>query len=680
MEKLLIANRGEIVVRIARTARRMGMDTVGVFAEPDSNALHVDSVDEAVALGGSTPAESYLRGDLIVDAARRTGADAIHPGYGFLAENADFAASVIAAGITWDGPTPEQISLLGDKVVAKEVAVAAGVPTAPVWPVAPESIPADITFPALVKAAAGGGGRGMRVVESAAELSDAIDSASREAESAFGDGTVFVEPYITHSRHIEVQIMGDSHGNVIHLGERDCSVQRRNQKVIEESPAPRLDSELRRILLDGAISLARHVGYQNAGTVEFLVGADGFVSFLEVNTRLQVEHPVTEMITGLDLVELQLRVADGEELPLEQSDVRLTGHAVEVRIVAEDPARGWLPSSGEITAFEFPLELRVDSGVRAESVISGDYDSLLAKAIAHGQSREQAIASLAKGLKSSVVGGVQTNVAATIAVLQEHDYASGSASISYLGDHPEVLQAGPDAPDRLRGFAAAVIVDQIRDRASDHQWGFVAAGWRNLRTQGQRSVWLDQSGSEWHAELITQRDGTLDLMVGSWPTPSDDGSMSPDGRIRLRLRLLGTDPAEGLTPRTVALEVDGLRTVHSVIVSGRSDTESSIVIGSPFGQTTWLAKPRFEDHESAAVGAGPVSPLPGTVIAVHVGIGDQVIEGEALMVVEAMKMEHQILAATAATVTEVRFSTGDKVEAGDLLISLEARIDDSGQE
>ncbi len=675
MRKLLIANRGEIVVRIAHTARRMGIDTVGVFAEPDSNALHVDSVDEAVALGGSTPAESYLRGDLIVDAARLTGADAIHPGYGFLAENADFAAAVIAAGITWVGPTPEQISLLGDKVAAKEAAVAAGVPTAPVWPVAPGSIPADITFPALVKAAAGGGGRGMRAVESAAGLSDAIDSASREAESAFGDGTVFVEPYITGGRHIEVQIMGDSHGNVIQLGERDCSVQRRNQKVIEESPAPNLNPDLRQTLLDGATALANHVGYQNAGTVEFLLGADGIVNFLEVNTRLQVEHPVTELVTGLDLVELQLRVAGGEVLPLEQTDVRLIGHAIEVRVVAEDPARGWLPSTAEVTAFDFPTGLRVDSGVRAGSVISADYDSLLAKVIAYGQDREQAVASLAKGLKSSIVGGVRTNVASTIAVLREQDFAGGSISISYLDDHPEVLEAGPDAPDRLRAFAAAVIVDQIRDRLSDHQWGFVAAGWRNLRTQGQRSSWVDQSGTEWQAELITQRDGTRDLLVGNWPTPADDGSMSADDRRRLRLRLLSTDPATDPIPETIALEVDGLRTVHSVIVVDRS-----IVVGSPFGQTTWTAKPRFEDHGSAAVGAGPVSPLPGTVIAVHVASGDQVIEGEALMVVEAMKMEHQILSAIAATVTEVRFSEGDKVDAGDLLISLEARIDESDGE
>ncbi|MGA1051134.1 MAG: biotin carboxylase N-terminal domain-containing protein, partial [Ilumatobacteraceae bacterium] len=350
--RLLIANRGEIAVRIARTARRMGITTVGVYSEPDRDALHTDAVDIAIALGGATPAESYLRSEALVEAAVSTGCDAVHPGYGFLAENAAFAEAVAEAGLIWVGPTPEQIRLLGDKVAAKRAAVEAGVPTTPIVEVVAGSVPTDLDMPVLVKAAAGGGGRGMRIVRSAAELAEAIGAASREAASAFGDGTVFIEPYLERGRHIEVQIMGDAHGEVVHFHERDCSVQRRNQKVVEEAPAPGLDATVRAKLHDGALALARHVGYRNAGTVEFLVGDDGVITFLEVNTRLQVEHPVTEAITGFDLVELQLRVAAGEPLPIRQDDVVVDGHAIEVRLVAEDPAADWIPSVGTLTRFD----------------------------------------------------------------------------------------------------------------------------------------------------------------------------------------------------------------------------------------------------------------------------------------------------------------------------------------
>ena len=375
IRRLLIANRGEIAVRIARTARRLGIGTVGIYSEADRTAMHLDAMDVAVALGGSTPAESYLRIDAVVDAALRTGCDAVHPGYGFLAENADAARAVEAAGLRWVGPTPEQITLLGDKIAAKRTAVAAGVPTTPIHEVAPGGpLPTGLVMPVLVKAAARGGGRGMRVVTAEADLAEAVESAAREAGAAFGDPTVFIEAYIERGRHIEVQIMGDAHGSVIHLGERDCSVQRRNQKVIEESPAPGLDDTVRQALHDGAVALARHVGYRGAGTVEFLVARDGTITFLEVNTSLQVEHPVTEAVTGLDLVELQLAVAEGRPLPITQNDVRIDGHAVEVRIVAEDPAAGWLPSTGTITAFSVDDSVRCDSGVRPGSIVSVDYD------------------------------------------------------------------------------------------------------------------------------------------------------------------------------------------------------------------------------------------------------------------------------------------------------------------
>ncbi len=416
--RLLIANRGEIAVRIARTAHRLGIDTVGVYSEPDARSLHVDSVDVAIALGGSTPAESYLRGDAVIAAALATGADAIHPGYGFLAENAAFAQAVIDAGLIWVGPTPEQVTLLGDKVAAKRAAVDAGVPTTSMIEIVDGRI-ADgvtVTYPALVKAAAGGGGRGMRVVRSADELDDAVVAASREALSAFGDGSVFIEPYLERGRHVEVQIIGDTHGNVVHLGERECSIQRRNQKIVEESPSAGISAEIRAALCDGAVALARHVGYEGAGTVEFMVGADGTITFLEVNTRLQVEHPVTEAVTGLDLVELQLRVAAGEPLPITQDDVVISGHAIEVRVVAEDPAAGWMPSTGRIDRFHIADGVRVDTGVSDGAEISSDYDSLVAKVIAHAPTRTGAARVLARALRASQITGIRTNLDSLVAI------------------------------------------------------------------------------------------------------------------------------------------------------------------------------------------------------------------------------------------------------------------------
>ncbi len=523
--RLLIANRGEIAVRIARTAHRLGIDTVGIYAEPDANALHVDSVDLAVALGGSSPAESYLRSDAVLAAALETGCDAIHPGYGFLAENAVFAQQVIDAGLIWVGPTPHQIALLGDKVAAKKAAVAAGVPTTDVIDVAPGSIPDDVPMPALVKAAAGGGGRGMRVVRTTAELADAVEAASREALSAFGDGTVFIEPYIERGRHVEVQIMGDRHGNVVHLGERECSIQRRNQKVIEESPSAGISAATRAALCEGALALARHVGYENAGTVEFLVGegedgADGVINFLEVNTRLQVEHPVTEAVTGLDLVELQLRVAAGEPLPVGQDDIVVAGHAIEVRLVAEDPATGWLPSTGTITAFEIgppggvgpawperpPEGVRVDTGFRAGAVVSSEYDSLLAKIIVHRPTRDEAAAALGRALRLSQVEGVATNRDSLEAILGEADFLAARTPTAYLDEHPDVLTAvGPVGDDRLALLLGAVFATEFETRRADIVTGFAPSGWRNLRTQGQRGVWMlgsADSGPEHRIEHI----------------------------------------------------------------------------------------------------------------------------------------------------------------------------------
>lgn len=690
ISRVLIANRGEIAVRIARTAHSLGISTVGVYSEPDADAMHVDAVDLAVAVGGSTPAESYLRADAVIEIALAHDCQAIHPGYGFLAENADVAERVAAAGLIWVGPTAQQIRLLGDKIAAKRAAIEAGVPTAPIVEITSDRIesgemPDDVPMPALVKAAAGGGGRGMRVVRSPDELADAVAAGSREAEASFGDGTVFVEPYIERARHVEVQIMGDAHGNVVHLGERECSIQRRNQKIVEESPSAGITPEIRAALCDGAVALARQVGYHGAGTVEFLVGLDEpggddssaveRVNFLEVNTRLQVEHPVTEAVTGLDLVELQLRVAAGEPLPITQESVSFDGHAIEVRVVAEDPAAGWLPSTGEITSFDLNAGLdgderdlvRVDAGFRTGGTVSADYDSMLAKVIAHAPTRAGAAAKLRRALRRSQITGVTTNVAALVEILGERDYLNADTPTAYLDEHPDVVAAtGPTGDDRLALLLAAVFATERTERAADGVTGFAPSGWRNVRTQGQRAIW-SQVGTgrddvDEHVEHTVCLDAA-DVRVGPWPEPEEDGSLAADDRRRVEVRLLD------VAPHRLAIELDGVRRV--VHVAAGADA-AVVLTRSATGTAAWRRRPRFVDHDAEALSGGPICPLPGTVIAVHVSVGDRVEAGAVLMVVEAMKMEHKITAPSASTVTEIHFEEGSRVDQGALLVSLEA--------
>ncbi|MEM9038934.1 MAG: biotin carboxylase N-terminal domain-containing protein [Actinomycetota bacterium] len=667
--RLMIANRGEIVVRIASTAHRLGISTVGVYSEPDRNSMHVDTVDVAVALGGATPAESYLRADAVIDAALAQGCQAVHPGYGFLAENAEFAEQVAAAGLIWVGPSPADIRLLGDKIAAKKAAIEAGVPTAPLFEIeAADDLPDDVPFPALVKAAAGGGGRGMRVVRSSDELADAVAAGSREAEAAFGDGTVFVEPYIERARHVEVQVIGDAHGHVIHLGERECSIQRRNQKIVEESPSPGILPETRAALCEGAVKLAASTGYQNAGTVEFLVGEAGTVdeiNFLEVNTRLQVEHPVTEAVTGVDLVELQLRVAAGEALPVVQDDVSSSGHAIEVRVVAEDPAAGWLPSTGEVTAFDIGEGVRVDTGFRAGAVVSPDYDSMLAKVIAHAPTRTEAAARLRRALLGSDVAGVTTNVPALTAILGEPDYLAARTPTAYLDEHPDVVAVlGPSGGDLDALLLAAVFAAEASSRSvgSANPLAFVPSGWRNVRTQGQRQAWTRAAEPEveHHVEYTISADGAV-VLLGPPPAITDDGSFADDDRRRVEVRLLRRAVGE------IAIEVDGVRrTVSTAVVDGGYRTRSTA------GSAMWTLAPRFVDHDAEAAGSGPVCPLPGSVLSVHVEVGQEVTDGDVLMVVEAMKMEHRITATGTATVSAVHFAAGDRVDQGDLLVSLES--------
>ena len=673
IDRLLIANRGEIAVRIARTARRLGISPIGVHSSADRGALHTRSMDRSVSLGGSTPAESYLRVEAVVAAALANGCDAVHPGYGFLAENPAAARAVEAAGLIWVGPTPEQIELLGDKIAAKRAAVAAGVPTTIVHTVDPAGPPPEgVAMPALVKAAAGGGGRGMRVVHRAEDLAGAIESAAREALAAFGDPTVFIEPYIEHGRHIEVQIMADAHGSVIHLGERDCSVQRRNQKIIEEAPAPGLDPTIRDALRSGAVALARHVGYRGAGTVEFLVGADDTVTFLEVNTRLQVEHPVTEAITGLDLVEMQLAVAAGHPLSVTQDEVRFDGHAIEARVVAEDPASGWLPSSGRIHRFTIGDGVRVDSGVEAGSVVTTDYDSLLAKVISYGPDRDTARRRLRAALRSAEVDGVRTNVDMLIALLDDDGFAAGRLDTGLLARSPAILNgARPAGEDLIAHLLAVVASVESANRSTDRHWGRVPSGWRNLRTRGTRVVMAEDGGSEpiehrVEYEIVT-RSGCEDhwrVLLGQWPEPDETGALANDDRPAIELRReIRAGTADG---EIVFIEVDGL--ARTVTVSGQGTSRVAI---DPTGRTHWTLRPRFVDHESEMVGSGPVAPLPGTVIAVAVEVGQHVDADQVLMVVEAMKMEHQITAPAAGIVAEVRFGVGDRVDMGDLLVLLE---------
>jgi propionyl-CoA carboxylase alpha chain len=674
--RLLIANRGEIVVRVARTAHRLGISTVGVYSDPDADSLHVDAVDVAVSLGGSTPAESYLRADAIVAAAIAMGADAVHPGYGFLAENADFADAVIAAGLVWVGPTPAQIRLLGDKVAAKRAAIEAGVPTTAIVEVV-DGVVADrnaIVFPALVKAAAGGGGRGMRVVEGPDDLDDAIAAASREAASAFGDGTVFVEPYLERGRHVEVQVFGDRYGNVVHLGERECSIQRRNQKIVEESPSAGISPEVRAALCDGAVALARHVGYEGAGTVEFMVGETGAITFLEVNTRLQVEHPVTEAVNGLDLVELQLLVAAGEPLPISQADVTVEGHAIEVRVVAEDPAAGWLPSTGRIGRFSIGDGVRVDTGVRDGTEISPDYDSLIAKIIAHGPNRTVTARRLARALRQAQITGLRTNLDLLAALLVEPDFLAGDTPTAYLAEHPALLAAdGPAGDDRVASLLAAVFAVEGERRGHDRKTGFAPSGWRNLRTQGQRQRWVDGSGQEVQVEYEMRPERRPDgptrwaaaAWTGAWPEPDAEGVLAADTRTEHHVRIL----RRGIG--ALAIEIDGRR--HRIEVDIEHGDAGGVTVNThgASGAVTYRLLPRFVLPDASDLGGGPVCPLPGTVIAVHVAAGDHVVDGQLLIVVEAMKMEHKIVSSGDGLVAEVRFAVGDRVDQGDLLVVLD---------
>ena len=634
---LLVANRGEIARRIMRGAEAMGIRTVAVYVDADAGAPFVAEADEAVRL-----ASSYLDGKAILEAALATGAGAIHPGYGFLSENPRFAKDVTAAGIAWVGPSPEAIERMGDKLAAKALAEEAGVPTLPGSE--DVSAAASVGFPLLVKAAAGGGGKGMRIVESADALDEAIVSAQREAKSGFGDERVFLERYVSRARHVEIQILGDSHGGVVHLGERECSIQRRHQKIVEESPSPRVDAALREKMGEAALSLARALGYESAGTVEFLVDDDtGEFFFLEVNTRLQVEHPVTECVTGIDLVREQLRIAAGEPLGYGQADVGFEGSAIEVRLYAEDPANDFLPAIGTLVAYEPADEpaVRWDSGVESGSVIGTDFDPMLAKVIAHAPTRSEAAGRLALALERSHIGGVTTNRDFLVTTLRTPEFLAGDTTTDFIErvDPPRARVLGEEELQRVAQIGALWM--QGVNRAEARVWQGVPSGWRNARLPAQK------------VELACG-DDVVDVRY----------QRLRDGRFHL-----GGDSHARIhewTPEGIDVEIDGRRQCARVTRAG-----DTLVVRSAGGDVELTVRPRFELPGSGEGAGGFVAAMPGKVIELRVAVGDTVAPGDTVLVLEAMKMEHPMRATEAGVVSEVRVAVGDQVEGGTLLLVVE---------
>lgn len=651
ISRLLVANRGEIARRIVHTCRRLGIETVAVHSEADAGLPYVREADVVVPLPGNAPAETYLRTDLLVDSARRAGADAVHPGYGFLAENADFARDVIDAGLTWIGPTPASIEQMGSKIKALEIMGSAGVPVLPsIDASAYAAHPELVEGPLLVKASAGGGGRGMRIVRDATRLEAELAAARAEAESAFGDGTVYVEPYVEGGRHVEVQVVGDGAGSILVLGERDCSVQRRHQKVIEEAPAPGLSADTRDALHAAARLAAAAIDYRGAGTVEFLYepAGDRFF-FLEMNTRLQVEHAVTEEVLGVDLVELQIAVAEGRDLAIPDEGggsgrhSRPEGHAIEVRLYAEDPAAGFAPQAGLLTAFDVPGVtaefarsggLRLDSGVVAGDEIGTFYDAMLAKLVAWAPTREQAARRLAATLAAARIHGVPTNRDLLVAILRSDTFLTGRMHTTWLDTAGVVEELTATDRDGVRSAAIAatlVLAERTRRR------GFPVA-WRNVPSRPQRTEFATADGDAVTVEWYGTRTG---------------------------------DEVEGATvvavrPTEATIEVDGVRTTYAVAISGPPGCETVDVDG-PHGHTALRRIPRFVDPATRVAAGSLLAPMPGSVVAVHAAVGDVVAAGQPLLVMEAMKMQHTVTAPTAGTVTELAASVGQQVEAGSVL-------------
>ena len=644
---ILIANRGEIACRVIRTCQRMGIRAIAVYSDADKDALHVAMADTAIPIGGNSASESYLNAEAVLATARESGAEAVHPGYGFLSENADFAEACQAAGITFIGPPTAAIRAMGSKSAAKTMMGDAGVPILPGYHGDAQDMDtlreaaAGIGYPVLLKPSAGGGGRGMRLVERAEELDFAVESARREAASSFGDDTLLIEKYLAAPRHVEIQVFADNSGNTIHLFERDCSVQRRHQKVIEEAPAPGLSDDLRAAMGKAAIAAARAVGYAGAGTVEFLLDEGGGFYFMEMNTRLQVEHPVTEMITGLDLVEWQLRVAAGEKLPADQKKIRANGHAIEVRLYAEDPEQDFIPAAGRLSHLRLPEEsdvIRIDSGVREGDSVTAYYDPMIAKLIAHGTDRAEALDRLRAAMARVRIAGLATNAGFLATALLHPEFAAGGVDTGFIERHAAALMPPRQpASDRVLVFAALAVIDR-RERT---------ARMDAARTADRHSPWAGLRGWRLNAgprEAVTLLDGNeaVDIEISG-------------GRVSLRGRIAAAESTDA-GQDDIAIEIDGMDI--TVFVDGAT---RRLRIHDALAEA--------EAHAGETETGVPPAPMPGVVVAVLVEPGAKVEAGMPLMVIEAMKVEHTIRAAVDGTVDAVHFKIGDRVDEGARLVA-----------
>jgi geranyl-CoA carboxylase alpha subunit len=646
--KILIANRGEIALRIMRTARRLGYGVVAVYSDADRDALHVREADQAVRIGEALPAQSYLRIDAIIAAAKASGASAVHPGYGFLAENEDFAKACRDAGLVFIGPSPEAIRAMGNKAGAKDIMQKAGVPCVPGYQGADQSDAVmlkeakKIGFPVMIKAVAGGGGRGMRLVADAAAFPDALRSARSEAQGAFGDPTVILERAIVNPRHIEVQVFGDRYGNAVHLGERDCSVQRRHQKLIEEAPSPAVTPRLRARMGQVAVDAVRSLRYEGAGTLEFLLDPSGEFYFMEMNTRLQVEHPVTEAVTGLDLVELQLRVASGEPLGLVQEDVRFSGHAIEVRLCSEDASHDFMPQSGRMALWQMPEGLRVEHALQSGSEIPPFYDSMIAKLIGHGTTRDEARGKLISGLEQTAAFGVTTNQGFLISCLRHPAFAKGEATTAFIGDHRGELLA-PRGEREWETFLAGLLLTLTNPFAPKWQSG------RSLAATFPVPVRLELDYGIHDVDIGRERDGSYQGLENTL--------------YRVEVHSVGHDTvrftSHGLT-ESFKWSRDGNRL--DFLYRGSTITAHDLTLAAPASA-------------AASGGDGKVrAAMNGRVVAVLVKPGDKVVAGQPVMTLEAMKMEHVHTAGVAGTVSAIDVTEGEQVTTGKIVVEIEAAV------
>jgi propionyl-CoA carboxylase alpha chain len=651
--KILIANRGEIACRVIRTARRMGIATVAVYSEADAEALHVREANEAVPIGPAPAADSYLRIDKIVEACRRTGAQAVHPGYGFLSERAAFAEALAAAGVVFIGPTPEAIAAMGDKIESKKLAAAAGVSTVPghlgIIPDADHAaeIARDIGYPVMIKASAGGGGKGMRIAHDAAELREGFGGAQHEAKSSFGDDRVFLEKYIEQPRHIEIQVLGDARGNIVHLGERECSIQRRHQKVIEESPSPFIDAATRAAMGAQAVALARAVGYRSAGTVEFIVDRQRNFYFLEMNTRLQVEHPVTELVTGLDLVELMIRIAAGEKLPFRQQDLRQRGWAIEARIYAEDPLRNFLPSIGRLVRYRPPRAdgIRIDDGVYEGAEITLYYDPMIAKLIAYGADRNGAIDRLRDALDGFDIAGVRHNIAFLAAIAGSERFREGALSTDFIA---ETFPGGFAPP------AEFVAADRVI---------LIAAALAETRLH-QSETAIATPAAHRLAVLLDGRPHRLSLRP-------EGGAYSVEGDAESCLAATDWRPGQPLMhlrieDRIAIVQIERLRGRAFRLVHGGVVRRAQVL--SPRAAELLLLMPEKQPADTSRL---VLSPMPGLLTQVAVEEGQEVKAGEALVVVEAMKMENVLRAERDGRIAKLRAKAGDSLAVDQVILELE---------